>query len=148
MPYGIKSDAISVISRIVLVTSFLEVFHRVEGGDAAKHVALARRGNAFDPSVVDAFLSVAQKESFWTGLEQKRVWDSVLSMEPEQSPYQYMGEEKLVDVALAMARLHRPEIAFSGRPFAQSGRFSRAHRTEDGASRARGETHLSCCVGA
>ena len=75
----------------------------MEGRDAAKHVALARRGNALDPSVVDAFLSVAQKESFWTGLEQKRVWDSVLSMEPEQSPYQYMGEEKLVDVALAMA---------------------------------------------
>ena len=103
MPYGIKSDAISVISRIVLVTSFLEVFHRVEGRDAAKHVALARRGNAFDPSVVDAFLSVAQKESFWRGLEEERVWDSVLSMEPEQSPYQQMGEEKLIDVALALA---------------------------------------------
>ena len=103
MPYGIKSDAIPVISRIVLVTSFLEVFHQVEGRDAAKQVALARRGKAFEPSVVDAFLSVAQRESFWTGLEQERVWDSVLSMEPEQSPYQYMGEEKLIDVALALA---------------------------------------------
>ena len=103
MPYGIKSDAISIISRIVLVTSFLEVFHRVEGRDATKQVALARRGKAFDPSVVDAFLSVAQKESFWRGLEQERVWDSVLSMEPEQSPLQYMGEEKLIDVALALA---------------------------------------------
>ena len=49
MPYGIKSDAIPVISRIVLVTSFLEVFHQVDGRDAAKHVALARRGKAFDP---------------------------------------------------------------------------------------------------
>ena len=103
MPYRIKSDAISVISRIVLVTSFLEVFHRVEGRDAAKHVALARRGNAFDPSVVDAFLSMAQKESFWRGLEEERVWDSVLSMEPEQSRYQHMGKEKLIDVALALA---------------------------------------------
>ena len=103
MPYGVKSDAIPVISRIVLVTSFLEVFHQVEGRDAAKQVALARRGKAFDPSVVDAFLSVAQRESFWTGLERERVWDSVLSMEPEQSPYQYMGEEKLLDVALALA---------------------------------------------
>ena len=36
MPYSIKSDAIPVISRIVLVTSFLEVFHRVEGRDATK----------------------------------------------------------------------------------------------------------------
>ena len=103
MPHGIKSDAISIISRIVLVTSFLEVFHRVEGRDATKHVAQARRGKAFDPSVVDAFLSVAQKESFWRGLEQERVWDSVLSMEPEQSLHQYMGEEKLIEVVLALA---------------------------------------------
>ena len=103
MPNGLKSDAVPVISRIVMVTSFLEVFHRVEGRDATKQVALARRGKAFDPSVVDAFLSVAQKDSFWTGLEQERVWDSVLSLEPEQSLHQYMGEEKLVDVALALA---------------------------------------------
>ena len=60
MPHGIKSDAIPVISRSVLVTSFLEVFHRVAWRDATMNVALARRGKAFDPSVVDAFLSVAQ----------------------------------------------------------------------------------------
>ena len=103
MPYGVKREDISVISRIVLMTSFMEVFHRVEGREATKQVALAQRDKAFDPSVVDAFLSVAQKESFWTGLEQERVWDSVLSMEPEESPLRYMGREKLVDVALALA---------------------------------------------
>ncbi len=102
-PYGIKSDSISIISRIVLVTSFLEVFHRVEGRDAAMKVALARRGKAFDPAVVEAFPSVAQDERFWEGLEQERVWGSVLSMEPDQSPHQYMAEEKLIDVALALA---------------------------------------------
>ena len=103
MPYGIKRDAISTISRIVLVTSFIEVFHRVDGRDATIQVALARRGKAFDPSVVDAFLAVAQKEGFWQGLEQERVWDSVLSMEPEESVHRYMEEEKLIDVALAFA---------------------------------------------
>ena len=103
MPYGVKGDAISTISRIVLATSFLEVFHRVEGREATKQVALAQRGKAFDPSVVDAYLSVAQKESFWSGLEQERVWDRVLSMEPEQSSFKYMGKEKLIDVALALA---------------------------------------------
>ncbi len=103
MPQGTRSDAIPIVSRIVLVTSFLEVFHRVEGRDAAKQVALARRGKAFDPSVIDTFLSLAQKESFWRGLEDERVWDTVVSMEPEESPYQQMGEEKLLDVALALA---------------------------------------------
>ncbi len=103
MPHSTKSDAIPVISRIVLVTSFLEVFHRVEGREAAKHVALARRDKAFDPLVVDAFLSVAQRESFWEGLEHERVWDTVLSMEPEMSAHKYIGEEKLIDVATALA---------------------------------------------
>jgi HD-GYP domain-containing protein (c-di-GMP phosphodiesterase class II) len=103
MPYGIEREAIPVISRIVLVTSFLEVFHRVEGRDATEQVALARRDKAFDPEVVDAFLSVAQNETFWTGLERDKVWDSVLSMEPEQSRNRYIGEENLKDVALAMA---------------------------------------------
>lgn len=103
MPHGTRSDAIPIVSRIVLVTSFLEVFHRVEGRDAARQVALARRGKAFDPSVVDTFLSLAQKESFWRGLEDERVWDLVVSMEPDDSPYRRMGEEKLLDVALALA---------------------------------------------
>jgi HD-GYP domain-containing protein (c-di-GMP phosphodiesterase class II) len=103
MPYGIERETIPVISRIVLVTSFLEVFHRVEGRDATKQVALARRDKAFDPGVVDAFLSIAEREAFWTGLERERVWDSVLSLEPEQSTNRYIGEEKLRDVALAMA---------------------------------------------
>ncbi|MBM2832772.1 MAG: C-di-GMP phosphodiesterase class, partial [Dehalococcoidia bacterium] len=114
MPYGIKSNSIPTVSRIVLVTSFLEVFHRVEGREAAKHMALARRGKAFDPSVVDAFLSVIQGESFWKGLEHERVWDTVRSMEPEESPYRYIGEEKLTDVALAFgdyADLKSPFLA-------------------------------------
>lgn len=103
MPYGVRGDAISTISRIVLVTSFLEVFHREEGREATRQVALAQRGKAFDPSVVDAYLSVAQNESFWSGLEQESVWDSVLSMEPEESTHRYMGKDRLVDVALALA---------------------------------------------
>ena len=103
MPHGIRSDAIPMVSRIVLITSFLEVFHRVEGREAAKHVALARRGKAFDPWAIDAFLLLAQKETFWMGLENERVWDAVLSMEPEESPHKYIAEENLIDVALALA---------------------------------------------
>ena len=103
MPSGTKGDTIPMISRIVLVTSFLEAFHSTGGLEAAKGVAQERRGKAFDPSVVDAFLLLARKESFWNGLEHERVWDTVLSMEPEESPHRYIGEEKLTDVALALA---------------------------------------------
>ncbi|MBI3953136.1 MAG: HD domain-containing protein [Chloroflexi bacterium] len=103
MPRGARGQGIPLISRIVLLTSFLEVFHRVAGREAAKRVALEGRGKAFDPAVVDAFLSAAQDEALWRGWEQQRVWDTVLSLEPEESPHRYVGEEKLTDVALAFA---------------------------------------------
>jgi HD-GYP domain-containing protein (c-di-GMP phosphodiesterase class II) len=135
MPYGIKSDSIPIVSRIVLVTSFLEVLHRVEGREAAKHVALERRGQAFDPSVVDAFLSVIQGESFWKGLENEQVWDTVRSMEPEESPYRYIGEEKLTDVALAFgdfADLKSPFLAGHSRRVADlAERIARRMRLTD-----------------
>src|SRR3990172_3191831 len=103
MPQGRRGGSIPIISRIVLVTSYLDIFHRIGGREAAQRLARERRGKAFDPSVVDAFLSVGQEEGFWEGLEHERVWDTVLSMEPEESPHRYIGEEKLTDVALALA---------------------------------------------
>lgn len=103
MPSGTRRDTIPVISRIVLVTSFLEVFHRVEGREGARRIAVARRGKAFDPDVVDAFLAVSRQESFWQGLEDQRVADTVTSIEPEGSAYRYLADEKLMDVAAALA---------------------------------------------
>jgi len=103
MPEGASGPAIPVISRIILVTSHLEVFHRTGGREAARRVAVERKGKAFDPSVVDAFLAAAEREEFWEGLEHERVWDTVLAMEPEQSPNRYIGEDQLTDVVLAFA---------------------------------------------
>ncbi len=103
MPYGVKGDAITIVSRIVLMTSLLEVFHRVEGREGAKSLALAQRGRALDPSAVDAFLALAQRDAFWSGLEHERVWDAALALEPESSPHRYMGEDRLMDLGLAMA---------------------------------------------
>ena len=103
MPQGRRGGSIPIISRIVLVTSYLDIFHRIGGREAAQRLARERRGKAFDPSVVDAFLSVGQEEGFWEGLEHERVWETVLSLEPEESPHKYIGEEKLTDVALCFA---------------------------------------------
>ncbi|HEV7128227.1 MAG TPA: HD domain-containing phosphohydrolase, partial [Ktedonobacterales bacterium] len=49
-----------------------------------------------------AFLSLAHEEGFWEDLEQESVWTTVLSLEPE-SPYRYIQEEKLEDIALSFA---------------------------------------------
>jgi len=103
MPYGAQGQAIPIVSRVVLFTSFLDVFHRVGGRDAAERVARERRGKAFDPEIVDAFLATARAEAFWAGLEHERVWDEVLALEPPTSPYRSVPAERLGEVALAFA---------------------------------------------
>jgi HD-GYP domain-containing protein (c-di-GMP phosphodiesterase class II)/DNA-binding CsgD family transcriptional regulator len=101
-PGGTQGEAVPLISRIVYTTSFLETFHHVGGRTAAIRLAEERRGKAFDPTVVDAFLSIADEEALWEILEQESVWTIVLAMEPA-SAYRYIEEDKLEDVALAFA---------------------------------------------
>lgn len=121
--YGTRGEAIPLISRIVWVTSFVEGFHRMGGREAAKQVVIERRGEALDPTVVDAFLSVAEDDRFWEELEQEPVWDRVRSMEPEESPQRYIGEDKLWDITLALADfadLHLSSTAAHSRRVAET----------------------------
>jgi len=52
--------------------------------------------------MVDVFLSKARKSDLWETLAKQDLWEVVLDLEPD-SPYQYIGEAKLDDVALAAA---------------------------------------------
>jgi HD-GYP domain-containing protein (c-di-GMP phosphodiesterase class II)/DNA-binding CsgD family transcriptional regulator len=103
-PSGARGEAVPLIARIVYVTSFLEAFHHVGGRTAALRLAKERRGKAFDPTVVDAFLALANEneEALWETLEQESVWMDVLALEPP-SPYRYVKEQKLEDIALSFA---------------------------------------------
>jgi HD-GYP domain-containing protein (c-di-GMP phosphodiesterase class II)/DNA-binding CsgD family transcriptional regulator len=99
-PRGRRRDAIPMISRITYASIFLEVFHGVGGRSAAIDVARARRGKTLDPLVVDAFLHLSDKETFWQGLESESIWTTVREMEPE-SPFKYFSVERLDDAAKA-----------------------------------------------
>jgi HD-GYP domain-containing protein (c-di-GMP phosphodiesterase class II) len=101
-PNARKGEAIPLPARIVYATGFLEAVHRLGGRDAAARLANRRRGTAFDPAVVDAFLGLAGQPDFWAGLEQESVWPTVLALEPA-SRYRYLREEQLEDIALAFA---------------------------------------------
>jgi HD-GYP domain-containing protein (c-di-GMP phosphodiesterase class II) len=101
-PNRARGAAIPMASRIVAVTSLLEAFYAAGGRQAALRIAQARRGKAFDPLLVEVFLSLAQDEAFWEGFEEDRVWETVLSMEP-LSPHRFLPAERLTDVAMALA---------------------------------------------
>ncbi len=99
-PHSQRAAAIPLVSRIVFATIFLEVLHQVEGRRAAVELARSRRGKALDPSIVDAFESLAATDEFWRGLESDTIWATVRQMEPD-SPYRYFSLEKLDDAARA-----------------------------------------------
>ena len=101
-PSGTRGEGVPLISRIVYVTSFLEAFYHVGGRAAAIRLAEERRGKAFDPAVVDAFLSIAREAALWETLEQESMWMRVLAMEP-QSPYRYIKQEQFEEIALSFA---------------------------------------------
>lgn len=99
-PHGKRRESIPVISRITYASIFLEVFHAVGGRGAAMELARSRRGKDLDPVVVDAFLRLAKKESFWQGLESASIYTLVRDMEPE-SPFRYFNAEHLDEAASA-----------------------------------------------
>jgi HD-GYP domain-containing protein (c-di-GMP phosphodiesterase class II) len=101
-PNRAQGDAIPIASRIVAVTSLLEAFYTAGGRAAALGIAQARRGKAFDPLLVETFLSLARGEAFWEEFEEDRVWEIVLSQEP-LSPQRFLPAERLTDVAMAFA---------------------------------------------
>jgi len=101
-PNRARGSAIPIASRIVAVTSLLEAFYTAGGRTAAVGIAQARRGKAFDPLLVESFLSLARDEAFWGGFEDDRVGETVLSLEPA-SPHRLLPAKRLTDVAMAFA---------------------------------------------
>ncbi len=101
-PRGLQADAIPIMARVVHATIFLEVAHQTEGRDAAVTLARARRSTTLAPDVVDAFLRLANHETFWQVLEGEAIWEVVRQFEPD-SAAKYVRVQQLDDVARAFA---------------------------------------------
>jgi HD-GYP domain-containing protein (c-di-GMP phosphodiesterase class II) len=67
-------------------------------------MVVRRRGSAFDPEVVDAFLELDKDQGFWETLEQESLLESIWSMEPQTS-YSLIPEGRLDDVATVFAEV-------------------------------------------
>lgn len=102
MPEGIKGEAIPITARIAHVAVFLELAQRRHGRDGAIRLASERRGKAFDPQVVDAFIVVSKRPGFWEQLESETMIDIVQTLEPQGSS-QFIHIENLLDIALFIA---------------------------------------------
>jgi HD-GYP domain-containing protein (c-di-GMP phosphodiesterase class II) len=80
VPSDVSGSAIAFSMRLFHLADTVEVFHRTGGVDAAIAVARERRGKQLDPSIVDAFCTVASEVLGDSSTETD--WSLVLADEP------------------------------------------------------------------
>lgn len=101
-PFGLRGETIPLKARLLHLALMMEACHTAFGRQEAEALARERTGTMFDPEVVDVFVSIARRSELWEILSRPDPWEIVLDLEPN-SPYRYIDETKLDDVALAAA---------------------------------------------
>jgi putative nucleotidyltransferase with HDIG domain len=126
-PRGLKGEEISLLGRICCLAQTVEVFFTAYGLESALDVARQRRGEWFDPHLVDAFASLASDVDFWTRLLSQDVLTELAHWEPEdavmladddcldrvaeafakvvdaKSPWTYQHSTRVAEIAVGMA---------------------------------------------
>lgn len=87
LPNHIKGDQVDELVLLITLAQDATTFFRLEGVDAAVHIARERRGGAYHPGMVDIFCQHASH--LFIGLEQPS-WEQVLAIEP--GPRLYLTE--------------------------------------------------------
>ena len=101
-PAGCKGQDIPLFSRIMNLCQTLEVFVTLNGVSDAFQVLRDRSGSWFDPELVRAAGDLEEDQELWKLIEQDRVRESVMEMEP-LSVSLYVDESKLDNVCEAFA---------------------------------------------
>jgi HD-GYP domain-containing protein (c-di-GMP phosphodiesterase class II)/DNA-binding CsgD family transcriptional regulator len=101
-PFSLEGSAIPLNARLLHMALVAEACNTVHGHGVAESIALKQKGRMFDPQVVDVFLSIAKKSGLWETLARQDLREVTLDLEPD-SPYRYINEAKLDDIALATA---------------------------------------------
>jgi putative nucleotidyltransferase with HDIG domain len=103
-PRGLNGDEISLLGRICCLAQTVEVFFTAYGLESAIDVARQRRGEWFDPQLVDALMAFKEEIPFWNQLLSDDVLDLLGRWEPEDAVL--MADEDCLDrVAEAFAKV-------------------------------------------
>lgn len=102
-PLGLAGREIPLYSRIALLAQVADVFHTSGGPAAVLEELQRRRGQWFDPELVDALVAVAD-EDFWWQLRSDDIGAAVLALEPA-SQIVPLDEDYLDDIATAFGQI-------------------------------------------
>jgi putative nucleotidyltransferase with HDIG domain len=94
-PCGLKKDEISLLARICCLAQTAEVFFTAFGLGPAIDVAHRRRGQWFDPQLVDALDAFRHEQSFWATLRSDDLPAELNRWEPQDA--HLMADEECLD---------------------------------------------------
>lgn len=84
-PCGLRGEHISLLGRVCCLAQTVEVFFTTYGLEAAMDVATQRRGDWFDPQVVDALLAFRSDHAFWACIQSDDLIAELGQWEPADS---------------------------------------------------------------
>ena len=108
-----RGEAIPLIARIALLAQVADVFHAMAGPKASMAEVQRRSATWFDPSVVDAFATVAATPEFWQGLSEADLDRRVAALEPVSCAI-VIDEDRLDQVAEAFAAVIDAKSNYTG----------------------------------
>ncbi len=103
-PRQLKGTEISLLGRICCLAQTVEVFFSAYGLESAFDVARQRRGDWFDPELVDALMAFRRDESFWASILSDNLMSELSRWEPDDALL-FADEAGLDRVAEAFARV-------------------------------------------
>ncbi|HTQ38807.1 MAG TPA: HD domain-containing phosphohydrolase, partial [Pirellulales bacterium] len=127
-PRGLQGGEISLLGRICCLAQTVEVFFTAYGIESAMDVARQRRGEWFDPQLVDALLGFKNDANFWDQLFSDDLPQVLSQWEPDdavlladeacldrvaeafskvvdaKSPWTYQHSTRVAEIAVGMAR--------------------------------------------
>ena len=103
-PDRMAGESISLYSRIALISQVVDVFHAVDGPDAALQEARNRAGTWFDPKLVSALEEMSKDTGFWRMLKSDELHQAVLSLEPGRYAVP-LDEDYLDEIAAAFGQI-------------------------------------------
>jgi putative nucleotidyltransferase with HDIG domain len=103
-PAGLRKAEIPILSRIMLLSQTLEIFHQTCGAEAAINVARERSKRWFDPDLVKAAESLAQRNVLWNDLASEGAFSLAVELDTRQETL-VAGESTLDAICLAFAEI-------------------------------------------
>lgn len=103
-PDGIAETEIPLFSRIALLAQVIDIFHASGGPSSALKEIIRRKGDWFDPALVDAFADLSAHPGFWETLRSTDVETKVLESEPGRQAIM-ADDDYLDDIAAGFAKV-------------------------------------------